>query len=151
EQLAAAAEVVDQRTHPARPTVPADPRLDSLEVLFNLSTRQAQHDRPTVRTDGRIGSCTQLLQNVRHLLIAEWVISLYSRVTCCSRRNALHRRLQVGATIESFEIVSQRQQSPGALADLDQRRYGGDLDRPSAEAFEFVAEPLELGRATNKR
>src|SRR3954469_23443825 len=41
---------------------------DSLEVLLDFAPRQAQHDRPPMRADARIGGPAQFLEDVAHLV-----------------------------------------------------------------------------------
>jgi hypothetical protein len=88
---------------------------------------------------------------MRHLLVGERVVRLDRGVARCGRRNALQRILHLGAPVQALEVLRQREQRFRAIFDLEERRYGGDLDRGAAEAFELEAESLELGRSVDQR
>src|SRR5438876_13844 len=92
---------------------------------------------------------------------------LVARVTCYSlpspnpilpekrprrrRRDTLQRFLNLGATIEAFEVVGQRQQRLRAVLDVEQRGHCGHLERRAAEALDFEAELFQLGCASDQR
>src|SRR5258705_9764183 len=84
------------------------PTLNPLKVLLDLAPRDAEHHRPSVRTDGRIGGAAQLLENVRHLFVGQRVVRLDRGVTCRGCGDALDRGVHAGAAVEPFEILRER-------------------------------------------
>ena len=88
---------------------PAD-QSDPLKVLLDLAAREAQHHRPAVGTDRRIGGPAQLVEDVRHLLVCQRVVRLHRRVARHGRGDALDRVVDARAAVEPFEILGQRAQ-----------------------------------------
>ncbi len=68
-----------------------------------------------MRADGRIGGASQLLQDVRHLVVGQGVVGLHRRVTGHGRRDSFDRVFDSGSTIEPFEIFGERPQRGIAL------------------------------------
>ena len=72
------------------------------------------------------------------------VVRLHRRVARRRRGDPLQRVLHLGAPVEAFEILGEREQRLRAVLRLEQRRHGGHVDRRVAEAPDFEAEALQL-------